>query len=121
MHLALATENGLVRITVLFQNERWILLPKLLQCRREFHLVLAVTRADDNGENRRRRGKRDKPGRRRLARGERAAGLRLVELAERHRLAFFRRRDLALLAAHHSIEARDASRLRQFRAVGDRA
>ena len=86
MHLALAPQHHLVGLRIVHDGDRGILLGELVERLAELHVVLALLGRDRDGEHRR---IRRRPWRARgcglLARGQRVAGLGLVELGEARR------------------------------------
>ena len=102
VHLALPPQHHLVRFGIVHHRDRGILLEQPVQRLAELDVVLALLGGDRDREHRRIR--RD-PGERRmrlLAGGERVAGIGVVELAERHRLAGLRRPALLAVLAERA-------------------
>ncbi len=87
MHLALPPHHDLVRLGIVHDNQRRILVDQLVQRLPELHVVLALLGGNRDREHRRiRRDLRERLVRL-LAGGQRVAGLGVIELAESDCLA----------------------------------
>ena len=111
MHLAMARQHGLGRVLVVAQAERGIFLGQALDGRRHLDLVLALLRPQREGKDRLRRRQREQRLDAALGGAQRLAGLDLVQLAQRHRVAGLGGGELGLVLAEHLVDARDFRRL----------